>query len=168
MTVAGGGQIEHFIKQANQLKIENCVEFLGVVPNNTVVNLMREADVVLVPSRHEYPEGFPLTIYEALCSRTPLVASDHPMFRGNLEHGVNAMIFPAGHPNALAASIETLLSDSLLYHRLSLASCDAWQRLQIPVKWGELIKRWLDNSPENKQWMFEHRLASGLYNSPLS
>jgi len=41
---------------------------------------MRSADAIVIPSRHEYPEGLPLTIYEALAARTPIVASDHQCF----------------------------------------------------------------------------------------
>jgi glycosyltransferase involved in cell wall biosynthesis len=165
LKIAGGGETEYFLNKARQLKIEDCVEFLGLVPNNTVVHLMREADVVLVPSRHEYPEGFPLTIYEALCSRTPLIASDHPMFLDNLKDGISALIFLAGNSTALSDCIEKLLSDPELYRSLSEASKETWKRLQIPVKWAEMINRWLDDSPENQQWLFEHRLSSGRYDS---
>jgi len=165
LKIAGRGEIEYFLNQARQLEIEECIDFLGLVPNNAVVHLMREADIVLVPSRHEYSEGFPMTLYEALCSRTPIIASDHPMFQNNLKHGVNAMIFPASNPIALSASIEELTSNSVLYASLSAASGDAWKRLQIPVKWADLINCWLDDSPENQQWLFEHRLSSGRYNS---
>jgi glycosyltransferase involved in cell wall biosynthesis len=167
LKIAGGGEIESLTNKAKQLQIEDCVEFLGLVPNHTVVPLMREADLVLIPSRHEYPEGFPITIYEALCSRTPIVASDHPMFRDNLKHGTNAMIFPASNPIALSECIEKLLLDPELYQKISVASADAWKRLQIPVKWAQMINRWLDDSPEDRQWLYEHRLASGLYDSRI-
>jgi glycosyltransferase involved in cell wall biosynthesis len=163
--IAGKGEVENFLNKARQLQIEDCVDFLGLVPNNEVRTLMREADLVLIPSRHEYPEGFPLTIYEALCSRTPIIASDHPMFQNNLNHGVNAMIFPASNSIALSSCIEKLLSDPELYQSLSVASAEAWKKLQIPVKWADMINRWLDNSPENQQWLFEHCLASEHYNS---
>lgn len=165
LKIAGRGETEYFLNKAKQLKIEENIEFLGLVPNKNVVHLMRKADLVLVPSRHEYPEGFPMTLYEAFCSRTPIVASDHPMFQNNLKHGVNAIIFPAGNSSALSACIEKLLSDSVLYSSLSAASYNSWKRLQIPVKWAELINRWLDDSPENQQWLFEHRLSSERYNS---
>ena len=59
-----------------QLQIKDCVEFLGIVPTQTLEPLMRESDLVLVTSRHEYTEGFPLTIQHALRTRTPIVASD--------------------------------------------------------------------------------------------
>jgi len=168
LKIAGQGNIEYFINKAKQLKIEDCIEFLGLVPNNAVVNLMRKADLVLIPSRHEYPEGFPMTIYEALCSRTPIIASDHPMFQNNLKSGINAMIFLAGNSVALSECIEKLLSDSALYESLSIASFDAWKRLQIPVKWADMIKHWLDDLPENQQWLLDYQLASGRYNCMLN
>jgi glycosyltransferase involved in cell wall biosynthesis len=165
LKIVGLGETEYFINQAKQLQIEDCVEFMGLLPNKTIVPLMREADIVLVPSRPEYPEGFPLTIYEGLCSRTPIIASDHPMFKNNLKNGINAMIFPAGNASALSACVEKLLSDPELYQSLSLASLDAWKQLQIPVKWAELINRWVYDSQENRQWLFDHRLDSGRYSS---
>ncbi|HEY9300702.1 MAG TPA: glycosyltransferase [Phormidium sp.] len=164
LKVAGKGETEKFINKAKQLNIEDCVEFIGLVPNQDIVHLMREADLVVIPSRPEYSEGFPMTIYEALCSRTPIIASDHPMFQNKLKDGINSVIFPAANPVALAACIEKLLSNPELYEHLSLASSEAWKQLQIPVKWADMINRWLDNSPQNRQWLFDHRLSSGLYN----
>jgi glycosyltransferase involved in cell wall biosynthesis len=124
---------------------------------------MIKADLVLIPSRHEYPEGFPMTIYEALCSRTPMIASDHPMFQNFLIHGVNAMIFPAMNSKALAEIIEKVLSDATLYNSLSLAAPEAWKQLQIPVKWADMIHRWLNHSAENQNGLFAHTLASKGY-----
>lgn len=168
LTIVGQGETDYFLTKARQLQIETYIEFLGLVPNNAVVRLMREADLVLVPSRHDYPEGFPFTIYEALCSRTPIIASDHPMFQTNLKHGSSAMIFPAGNSIALSACIEKLLSDSALYRSLSVASYGTWKQLQIPVKWADMINYWLWDSDENRQWLFNHRLASGRYNSTIA
>ncbi len=163
LKVAGKGETEEFRNKAKQLNIEESVEFLGLVPNQAIVQLMREADLVIIPSRPDYPEGFPMTIYEALCSRTPIIASDHPMFQNKLKDGINSVIFPAANTVALADCIEKLISNPELYERLSLASYEAWTQLQIPVKWADMINRWLDNSPENRQWLFEHRLSSGRY-----
>jgi len=163
LTIVGQDETGFFTNKAKKLNVEDFVSFLGIVPNKFIVDLMRESDVVLVPSRHEYPEGFPLTIHHALCARTPIIASDHPMFRNSLEHGLNAMIFPAGNSAVLADCIEKLHSNSALYLKLSTASYDTWNQLQIPVKWADLIKRWLCDSHENQQWLFDHRLSSGRY-----
>lgn len=163
LKIAGKGDIERFKNQARDLKIENSVEFLGLVPNKTIVPLMREADLVVVPSRHEYAEGFPKSINEALYSRTPIVASDHPMFLKKLKNRDNALIFKANDPVSLAQCVKELLSDPVLYHSLSSSSYDTLKTLQIPVKWAQLMNNWLLDSPEHKQWLFEHRLSSGQY-----
>ncbi|WP_427162000.1 glycosyltransferase [Aliinostoc sp. HNIBRCY26] len=165
LQIAGGGEIQYFIQRVKQLNIEDSVKFVGIVPNQTVINLMKYADVVLVPSRHEYPEACPFTIYEALCVHTPIVASDHPMFKNNLQHGINAMIFPAGNSTLLAVSLEKLIEHPELYEKISQASPQTWERLQISVKWAELIARWLNNSSENQSWLSQHRLNSGIYDS---
>jgi glycosyltransferase involved in cell wall biosynthesis len=160
--IAGGGDIDTFSALAKQLQIDDRAEFLGLLPHDAVLEQMREADLVVVPSHHDYAEGFPMTIYETLCARTPLVASDHPMFRANLTHELDAWIFPAGDVKALAQGITRLISDGDLYRRLSAASADTWARLQLPVKWAEAIERWVLDSAENRQWFLEHSLASGV------
>jgi glycosyltransferase involved in cell wall biosynthesis len=164
LKMAGKGEEEFFFQRVEQLQIKDSVEFLGIVPTQTLEPLMRESDLVLVTSRHEYPEGFPLTIQHALRTRTPIVASDHPMFKTHLKHRINSMIFEAGNSLALAECIEKVISDSALYHNLSAASHSTWHELRLPVKWAELIDRWLDDSPESKQWLFEKRLAAEYYN----
>jgi glycosyltransferase involved in cell wall biosynthesis len=163
LKIAGKGDVEQFKNKVRHLKIEDSVEFLGLVPNTNIIPLMREADFFLVPSRHEYPEGFPFTIYEALCSRTPIIASDHPMFVRKLSHRNNALIFPANNPVALAECIEELISSPELYQNLSSASYQAWKSLQIPVTWVDLVNRWLFDSSENKQWLLQNTLSSGQY-----
>ncbi|WNZ21483.1 glycosyltransferase [Leptolyngbya sp. NK1-12] len=169
LKLAGKGDLEVFQQKAATLNITDAVEFLGLVDNKSIIPLMRSADLVLVPSRHDYPEGFPLTIYEALCSRTPIVASDHPMFVRQLRHRVNAMLFPAGQPQAIAGQIEAIFSDAALYSQISEATAATWHQLQLPVKMGDLLARWVNTTPENQQWLYQHRLTSGLYKQqPIS
>jgi glycosyltransferase involved in cell wall biosynthesis len=165
LKIAGQDKTGVYHNKTKELQIEEFVEFMGLVPNSSVISLMRDADVVLVPSHHEYPEGFPLAITHALCARTPVIASDHPMFINHLKSEINAMIFPAGNAIALSSCVEKILTNPALYHRLSEASYETWKQLQMPVKWADMINRWLDNSPENQQWLVEHCLSSGLYNS---
>jgi glycosyltransferase involved in cell wall biosynthesis len=153
---------------ARTLDLDGTVEFLGVVPNEDVPARMREADVVVIPSRHEYPEGLPLTIYEALSARTPIVASDHPMFREALVDGESAVIYPAADPNRLALAISTLLRDRKLYEALSIQSEYAWERIQLPVSMGALLKAWIADSPTQSRWIEDHSLLSGLYRERIS
>lgn len=163
LQLAGKGDADRFKALAVKLGIAERVFFLGLLPNDEVVQLMRQADAVVIPSRHEYAEGLPMTIYEALSSRTPIVASDHPMFRGKLTHGESALIFAAAQPTDLAAKVELLFGHHQLYSALSHNAAAAWRRIQIPVKFGELLKRWILDSAEDRTWISSHRLASGKY-----
>jgi glycosyltransferase involved in cell wall biosynthesis len=144
------------------------VRFAGLVPNEDVPVAMREADAVVIPSRHEYPEGLPLTIYEALAARTPIIASDHPMFRGALNQEQSALVFSAGDAEALAAAIERLSEDQQLYAQLSANSEAAWTALQLPVSWGSLLEKWLSGSAEDQDWLRAHRLPSGIYDRQIA
>jgi glycosyltransferase involved in cell wall biosynthesis len=166
LQIAGGGDLAPFQQQVADLGLESQVTFLGVVAHSRVSELMRESSIVVVPSWHQYGEGIPFTIYEAFCARTPVIGSDHPMFLGNLLHGENALLFPERDAVGLAENIERLLTDVDLYEKLSEASAEAWQRLQIPVKWGDLIRRWVVSTPENADWFRAHRFISGRYQVP--
>jgi glycosyltransferase involved in cell wall biosynthesis len=163
LQLVGKDTAQIFARQAEELGISDQVEFLGIIPNQSIEPLMREADLVIVPSQHRYPEGFPLVIHHALRSRTPIVASDHPMFKNSLGHGSSAMIFPAGNATALASCVEELISDPSLYYSISSRSYETWQRLRLPVKWADILDRWLNHSIEDQKWLFNYRISSGRY-----
>jgi hypothetical protein len=161
LDVIGSG--DDFAALARQLGVADQVRFLGRRPNEAIITAMRDADVVLVPSRKAYPEGFPLTIYEALCSRTPIVASDHPMFVDKLRPDQSAVTFPSGDANALAAAIERLLTSPDLYAALSVAALETWQGLQVPMKWADLVRAWAEGSDDTRRWLAAHAWATGHY-----
>jgi glycosyltransferase involved in cell wall biosynthesis len=163
LDIVGKDKEDLFASLVQSKGLSGIVNFIGLIPNVDVIPKMQAADAVIVPSRHEYPEGFPLTIYHALCSRTPLIASDHPMFLPTLTHGVNAQIFKAGDAMALAGAAEELFSNPRLYADISRNTLAAWERLQVPVQWADVIGRWISGSSEDSDWLHRHRLASGLY-----
>ena len=163
LTVAGSGSVDEFRQRAESLGVAASVRFLGRIPHVSVLELMHEHDVTLVPSQHGYPEGLPLTIYDAYCSKSPLVASDHPMFRGRVQDGESALIFRGGDADSLAGRIRELMSNPALYAALSRNCTAAWERLQIPVTWGDLLEKWLDGSAEANAWLAAHSLAGRQY-----
>jgi glycosyltransferase involved in cell wall biosynthesis len=146
LKVFGSGAVEVFRQLAADQGVGDAVEFCGQAPNSAVCDAMRQADVVLVPSRHSYAEGLPLTIYEALRARTPIVASDHPMFAGILVDDVSAKVFRAGDVQGLKSALRSLIADRDLYERLSRNAQECWEQIQIDTKWAGLIHQWLGSS----------------------
>jgi glycosyltransferase involved in cell wall biosynthesis len=155
-----GRDVEGFAQaRVERHGLQNKVTFAGMVPNSEVEPLMRQCDVVVVPSRPDYPEGFPLVIHHGLRSRTPIVASDHPMFLVHLKHELGAMLYCAGDSQALAETLQRLLTDRELYAHLSAASDETWRHMRVPVKWLDLVGRWLRQGPGDQAWLARETLA---------
>jgi glycosyltransferase involved in cell wall biosynthesis len=117
--------------------------FLGRVGNDEVFQRMATATLVCVPTRPEFPEGFPLTLTEALTAHTPVLASDHPVFTRVLRDGDGLRYFPAGDPAALAQLIAAVATDPARYELLSRQTAVAFAKLQCPVRFHEIIETWL-------------------------
>jgi glycosyltransferase involved in cell wall biosynthesis len=156
LTLVGKGETDRLEAMVESRGLDDVISFAGLVPNDRIIPTMAAADIVVVPSRHEYSEGMPLTIYEAYCSRTPLITSDHPMFVGNVIHEQSGLIFEAGNARTLADNILRLVREPELYARLSEGGPQAWLSLQIPVKWHALIDNWIANTPASKSWIADH------------
>lgn len=163
LDIYGKGQVEECRVLTQKLGLQESVNFCGLVPNSEIIPRMAAADVVLIPSRSSYPEGFPKTINEGLCSRTPLVVSDHPIFSRLLKNRKNAMVFRSGSSSELARKIQELMADADLYRALSENAFSTWKSLQIAVKWGDLFRNIALNSPESDAWLHANRLDSGVY-----
>ncbi len=142
VSLAGNGAVEEMKQRAQALGISAYVDFMGRVSNDVVQRLMREHDAVVVPSRSSYAEGLPMAIYEGLCSRSPLIVSNHPMFVPALGQQDGVLMFEEGKPESLAQAIASL-QDAAVYRRVSQCSAAAWESIQVPLKSGELLTRWL-------------------------
>jgi glycosyltransferase involved in cell wall biosynthesis len=83
-------------------------EWRGLVGEDDMPRLLREASIVVLPS---YREGVPKILLEAAASSRPLVATDVPGCREIARHGVNALLVPPRDAKALARALAALLDD---------------------------------------------------------
>lgn len=148
LTVAGPGDVPAAQDRAARAGVAARVRFLGPVASDEVRAMMRDHDVVVVPSRHDFAEGIPNTIYEALASRTPLVASDHPSWAGRLAAGDGSLQFRAADASSLSEQLQRLVEDQELYRQLSNGSEALLDSLYVGIEWTDLVRRFL-NDPEN-------------------
>ena len=149
MTLIGSGDAS---SSANQRISENGlgekVRLAGRLPHEGVIDALNSATISLAPSHHRYPEGLPMTTYEALATRTPLVVSDHPMFQLYFRDTPAATMVPEKDPVALADAIDALLSDHDVYNAASLATEALWNHVKCDLTWGDLITAWLAPTPD--------------------
>ena len=164
LTVVGGGSDEAALRALPAANgTSSRVVFRGKISHDEVLDEMRSHHAVLVPSRPEYPEGLPMTIYEAFCTRAPVIASDHPMFLKRIVADSNALVFPAGDSASLATAVERLRSNPDLYRTLSSNAGEAAEKYLLPLKWHTLLDLWLQDSPDAEAQLASFSLANRTY-----
>jgi len=73
LTIIGKPRPGHSMDLIDSLGLQPHIEFVSGVPDERIVELYAEAELAVVPSLYE---GFSLPAIEAMCSGTPLVATD--------------------------------------------------------------------------------------------
>jgi glycosyltransferase involved in cell wall biosynthesis len=166
LTIIGRGDVEAYRGVVRDQGLEEFVSFRGPQSHAEVVRAMRSHDAVVVPSHWSYPEGLPMTLYEALCTRTPLLTSDHPMFALKIRDGYNAVVFPERDREAFASRIEELTRSPDLYSRLSTNALAAADAFLCSLKFDELISGFLglNSAIELRKFSLASSYADSLKN----
>jgi glycosyltransferase involved in cell wall biosynthesis len=92
---------------------------LGTVTDRELAAWYHSADAFLFPS---VKEGWGLVAMEAMAVGLPLIATDIPVFREYLSHGVDALLVPSGDHEVLAQQMQQLMSDPDMGLRLAEAA----------------------------------------------
>jgi glycosyltransferase involved in cell wall biosynthesis len=71
-------------------------EFLGELPHNEIINLMKDAKFLVFPSK--WYEGMPMVLLEALSTGLPIIASDLPTLQEIAPHDIVGWTYPHKDP----------------------------------------------------------------------
>ncbi len=75
LSVVGDGSAKsRYELEARELRIENRVQFLGILQGKSLVQQLRKSDVLVLPSTND-TEGFGMVILEAAATGTPAIGS---------------------------------------------------------------------------------------------
>jgi len=114
--VGDGPEKANLENQARELSLADRVIFLG--KRYDIPELLNGCDIFVLPSLYE---GLPLSIMEAMAAGKPVVASDIGGVNELIRDGETGYLVPAGDTQALARSINTLVSDPALAGKIALA-----------------------------------------------
>jgi glycosyltransferase involved in cell wall biosynthesis len=107
------GKVKALVKK---LRLENTVKFLGPVPNEGVVHLMRACDLFVHASRGG--EGIPRAVLEAMACGRPVVATKVGGVREAVRDGETGYTVEVGDIDGFAEAALRLLRDEKLRRRL--------------------------------------------------
>ncbi len=119
LTIIGKPKPGKSMRLIEELGLRPYIEFVSGVPDERIVELYAEAEMAVVPSLYE---GFSLPAIEAMCTGTPLVATDGgalPEVTGT--DGETVLQCPAGDAGALASTIARGLDDADLRAKIGAA-----------------------------------------------
>lgn len=111
-------------------ELESRVTFTGFVAD--VSSVLRDVDVVVVPSRSE--ESFGNIVIESAIAARPVVVSDHSGLREAAGSVRAATLVPADDPIALADAVEAVLADWPAQRRAALEDAPALRARYAPER----------------------------------
>ncbi|HEX6657555.1 MAG TPA: glycosyltransferase family 4 protein, partial [Ilumatobacter sp.] len=129
LTIIGKPKTGKSMDLIDKLALRPHIDFVSGVPDERIVELYAEAELAVVPSLYE---GFSLPAIEAMCTGTPLVATDGgalPEVTG--ADGDTVLQCPAGDVGALAAAIARGLDDAELRIQVGAAG-----RQRVVDRWS--------------------------------
>lgn len=96
------------------------VEFLGFIPHSMVLDMVRDAAALIVPSACY--EGFPTAVIEAYACGTPVIASRLGSLDEVVLDGETGLKFATGNAHDLARTVRALLGDTERIARMRKAA----------------------------------------------
>jgi glycosyltransferase involved in cell wall biosynthesis len=139
LDVAGDGPNRPELEAlARRLGLQDAVRFLGRQSASRIAELMRGADLLVVPS---LSENLPVVIIEAQATGLPVVASDVGGVRELVDERSGQLV-PAADPAALAAAIEAVLARPTAYDRtaISIRAKESFGFEAIGARWDTILR----------------------------
>jgi glycosyltransferase involved in cell wall biosynthesis len=124
--VGGNGDVEAATARARDAGIAHNIAFLGWVGEKKVDELLRLADIFVLPSR---AENQPVAILEAMARATPVVATNVGAIPEQVVHGETGLLVAPGVASALSDALETLIRSRALRVSLGNAGLKRFQEL---------------------------------------
>jgi colanic acid/amylovoran biosynthesis glycosyltransferase len=104
--LVGDGELQSRIqKDIQRLGLERNVELLGFQTHDKVVDLLNQADVLVLPS---LSEGIPVAVMEGMASSLPVVATAVTGVPELVQEGVTGFLVPSRDSQALSHAIAAL------------------------------------------------------------
>lgn len=159
LSIYGEGRDRERFTRISESLPSGVITFHGRQPNSLVVQAMRGSTFVCVPSHREFPEGMPLTLTEALGTRSPVIVSNHPVFVRAFQDGEGLRFVPEKQPLRIADAVEQLWNNPAEYRKLSESTPLALDRVKCQTLMSSLLKEWAQSFDDVRPAHFQMTTA---------
>lgn len=139
VTLAGEGDARaHLARKVRGFGLEDDVRFSGWHDRHEIPDLYKDADLFVLPSRHE---GMSNALLEAMASGLPVIATDIAGNEELVSHGENGLLVPVEDAPALSEALARLAADHSLRKRMGAA---ARNRIVERYSWKRVAREYLE------------------------
>ena len=131
LIIGGNGDVDRARALSVELKIENHLVFAGWVTGEGKVDLLRRAQIYVLPS---YNENFPVSLLEAMSWQVPVISTRVGGIPELVREGVDGILIEAGDRAALSSAIIELAQNSNLRQKMGMAA-----RNQVERNFSKLV-----------------------------
>lgn len=126
------------VQECPVLEKELCKHtWIPSLPNDEVLSLMKEQDILIFPSLFE---GYGLVITEAMSQGTPVITTDRTCGRDFIRDGENGWLVKAGDSLAIVEKLKEILKDPECISRAGRAAMVTATRLSIETYGKRLVQ----------------------------
>jgi len=163
IALVGSGPAEADLReQAERLKLDSRVSFLGFVRDAELLALRHSSDLFVIPSEADLQS---LSTMEAMACGLAVIAANSYALPELAHHGENGYVFQPGNSDELASYIDELIGDPALRKQMgqkSLEIIGKHDRIHVLDQWEALYRRLAMEFIEAKQrkqelWMARKR-----------
>lgn len=138
LDICGKGPLESHIKNMiKNLGLEKNVVMNGYVPDDILINKIKAASIVVLPSLYE---GQPVAALEAMACKKALIMYDYPFIREIIRDGDTGLLAKPADTDDLANKICQALSDKHLRAKLG---DNAYEHVRKHHDWDNLIDKYV-------------------------
>ena len=119
LIMAGGGEVARFRSEIRRRDLAGRIEIRGWLPHTDTYQLLREADIFVLPS---HAEGMALSVLEAMAHGKAIIATPVGAHAEAVRHCDEALLVPPGCVRSLVAALTRLLDEPALRTALGHAA----------------------------------------------
>ena len=154
-------QYRRFSDLVKSLNLQDCVTFYGARQHSFVSDLLKSADIFLLPSKTASDgdmEGIPVSLMESMATGLITLSTYHSGIPELIEHGEDGFLVPEGSPESIAAQIENIISNKSEINTLQeRAICKVKEKFNQETLYDDLL-----NVLRGGSWIFLHLQALNI------